>query len=147
MSKNHLWCWPKPQIIAVMVIFIILYNVVYIVKIVTNKLVTWEYTNDFWEEHSSVWKVVVGIRRSHSSSVFGTVPIGCGWRVVGRETVSLERVCGVLVHLFLEIKNYSSRLHLSHPCAMRTISCLASVKVDSIIWFTTAFLATTSCWR
>ena len=28
------------------------------------------------------------------SSVFETVPIGCGWRVVGWETVSLERVIG-----------------------------------------------------
>ena len=43
----------------------------------------------------------MGIRHSRSSSVFETIPIGCGWRVVGRETVSLERVCGVLEHLFL----------------------------------------------
>ena len=42
----------------------------------------------------------MGIRHSRSSLVFETVPIGCGWRVVGQETVSLERVCWVLEHLF-----------------------------------------------
>ena len=42
---------------------------------------------------------------------------------------------------------YSFELHFSHPCAMRTISCLALDKVDWIMSFTTDFFVTTSWWR
>ena len=48
----------------------------------------------------------------------------------------------VLVQPFLDF--YSSELHFSHPCAVWTISCLASAKVVCIISFTTDFSVTAS---
>ena len=64
-----------------MVDFIFL--VIYIAKIVA-----WKYTNDYGK-NTAMSEKVVGIRRSHSSSVFETVPIGCGWRVVGHNRSKL----------------------------------------------------------
>ena len=51
-----------------------------------NKL-AWKFTNDFEET------TAVSEGDGHQAlAFFETVPIGCGWRVVGWETVLLERV-------------------------------------------------------
>ena len=55
-----------------------------------NKL-AWKFTNDCEKRE---WLMLMGARYTNLFSVFVTIPIGCGWRVVGRETVSLERVIG-----------------------------------------------------
>ena len=129
---------PKPRIIAVVSVFYFRSNVFYITEL-------WPINRQIyvmiWGDHRSVWRML-GIRHSCSSSVFETVSMGCGWREVGLDTVSLETVCGdlvlVLVQLFLVF--YSSGLHFLHPCAIRTISCLALDNVFSIISLTIWFL-------
>ena len=101
-----------------------------------NKLATCKCTNGYWENTAA--SEGDGHQALALYLDFETVPIGCGWWWA-LETVSFASGLD-LVQLFLVF--YSTELHFSHPCAMRTISCLASDKVVYNRFFRHNFLVT-----
>ena len=86
--------------------------------------------------------LVTGIRHSRSPSVLEAVPIGCGLLVL--ILVVHLFLTSVLEHLF---QIFYTGVQSSHPCAIRVVISLASVRELLIMLSTMAVFISTSWWR